>query len=274
MSTLLLPVHEQISMALMSYHETGKWSKDYAKIGLTPGDGGGLSVGWGQAALQTDDRVLGGMLEQYMDDATALHSSALRPYMPGLLSLDQATQADSGLHELLRTMAADPLWRSIQDRKFASYLDRARNRWKARGWSSHMSLCLLLDMEIQHGSDWLVDRALRAIDGKGHQSYRDLLIMGTKDHYGGVWDGYGVEPYDPDVEADVVWATLLCRLDFLMTEARNSDEQVTWRGSTYRCNHLMWLYENHTEDFAWGMQVQTTHPDNKLWTISPELLIG
>ena len=216
-----LPVEEQIAMALMSYHETGKWGRDYAKIALTPGDAGGLSVGWGQAALQTDARVLGKMLQQYAADQSAQHSGALRSYMPGLLSLDPVVQGDPGLHDLLRVMATDPVWRGIQDRTFASYLDRARQRWQDRGWTGHMSLCMLIDMEIQHGSDWLVDRALRAISGQGPQAYKDLIIMGTRDHYGGMWEGYGVESYDPENEDDVVWATLLCRLDFLMTEARS-----------------------------------------------------
>ena len=265
-----LPPNEKIALHLMSYHETGSWHLDYAKVAYSSNDPGGLSVGWGQAALTTSESTLTKMMDAYLA-AQGIYADELRKYIEPLRAWDKPTQASSKVHDLFKVMAQDPVWQGIQDRAFTSYMDRARERLAQRGMTSHVAFAFWVDMEIQHGRDWLADRALKAIRGEGPKAYQDLLRQGATDYYGGEWGGQ--EEYDESCEQDVLWATILCRLDFLMTEAPSPEAGRSWPPSTYRCAHLAWLAENGPEVWDWGMQVQTVHPQNRLWEVTQGLLV-
>lgn len=277
-----MPVADQIALGMMALAETGSWTRDYAKVTFEPDDPGGLSVGWGQAAYQTRAATLKKFFEEYVQKPDAMFGDTLSPWLPKLAGywgtkqeqlLSRRTQADPQLHSLLVQMAGDPVWRSIQDSGFLAYHERAMQRANNRGYSSDLMRCLLVDMEIQHGGDWLLARALKAMAGEGHKAYQRVLQTGAKDNYGGDWPGQ--DDWDVDDELDVIKATLLLRIDFLMTEGPTPKEQRIWPPTTYRCNHIMWLAEREQLSFDWGMTVRTIHPRwmrNKLWTIQQGLL--
>jgi hypothetical protein len=277
-----LPTADQISLAIMTLAETGSFSRNYGKVTFAPDDPGGLSVGWGQAAYQTREATLKRFFEQYASDPYSQYGTMLAPWLPKLAGfwgspteklISRAAQSDPQLHSLLKAMASDPVWRGIQDQGFLEYHKRAMARADKHGYSSDLLRCLFLDMEIQHGGDWLLERAVKAIRGEGHTAYQDLLKQGVGDAYGCFWPGQ--EEWDESNELDVVKATLIARIDFLMTEGQTPEARSIWPKTTYRCNHLMWLAEKEVLGFDWGMSFRTIHPawmKNRVWSITPDLL--
>lgn len=286
-----LPVHEQIACAILGYHETGKWERHYGKVAFSHNDPGGLSVGWGQAAFQTRSQFLGNMLQRYVDDPLAQHASALKPWLEQLnlywsgsqrgVKRSRVAQADPQLHALLRLMADDPVWQGIQDTRFLRELDRAREIWKKRKWESHLALLAIFDQVIQ-GPQWFMESRVDTILTKGgHEEYKAVVRRGASDFYSGhTWEGFGEEDEEgarwPDIEDeyDYLYAWYLLRLDYLMTEGYNEQTKISWPRSSYRCAHLLWMMDNDVWDFEWGVEIQTYHPQNQTWTITPELLAG
>lgn len=274
-----LPENEQIMMAIIGIHETGVWGRDYAKVTYDPTDAGGLSVGWGQLALQTETRLLEKAFESYTEDDNAQYKDELLPWLDKLYLWDASdadsrassriAQGDKDLHTLLKKMADDPAWKAIQDERFLMEFAIAKQTMDDLWVEMDLLKMAIWDNRIQ-GPQWMLDRVVSVLHG-GHKrqaTYAGVLKHGVRDHYGTRWSGK--LKYDPNDEFDFLWAYLLLRLHYLMYETSGAGP-----GSSYRVSHLLWMAEHGHTTFKWGLPFRTLKPDwahGRVWAITPSLL--
>lgn len=283
-----LPVDERIMMSYISRLETGRWKRKYAIAAVTPGDAGGLSVGWLQLARRTRTNLLVKACEIYLaqDNADPRYKAQLESYMPHIRDhSDKTPETNIEYRHFFVELAEDSVWRACQDEIGIRELDRARELAKKWGWENSLSLMTCYEGIILGGIETCMKYCRRAVERSKDASERKRVLDAaskgeslSKEDWR-LWevvnafmdegeDTLADTPIDPSDETDLLKAYIATRHSWLKN-FRQPGHPI--RKAVYRTESLMWLWEQGMDEFELDMEIKVF---SRVTTITEEVISG
>lgn len=159
---MLTTLQTRTAKAIVNVFETSRASGSYGKIGLIPGDTGGLSYGLFQAALGAG--TLHDLMKEYCEEPGAKLAQDFTPFLDGLHARASALNSNATLRGLLEDAAADEAMRRVQDRFFdVRYWVPSLKAAVKIGAETPLGVAVIYDSHIQGSWAPLRDRTAKAM---------------------------------------------------------------------------------------------------------------